>query len=517
MCVWGLVNRCFHATMKVFTDLYKLKPICSVSTRGFSKGYDYDLIVIGGGSGGLACAKEASSLGKKVAVLDYVDPSPKGNKWGLGGTCVNVGCIPKKLFHQGSLLGESIIDAKSYGWKVPDTVEHDWNILRTHTIQHIKSLNFGHRVQLSKKNVDYLNAKCSFLDSHTVIAVGKTEEKRLTASNFVIAVGGRPRYPNIPGAIEHGITSDDIFFLENPPGKTLIVGGSYIALECAGFISSLGYPSTMLTRSIFLRGFDQEVANLIAENLGRKVQIHQYCIPTKIGLSNSKLVVTWKDKKREKKEDSFDTVLFAIGRKAQTDHLNLEKIGVEVDAESRKIIGINEQSSVPHIYAIGDCLQGKPELTPVATKAGKLLANRLFGNSRLQMDYVNVPTTIFTPLEYGCVGMSEEKAIETYGENDIEVYHAFFKPLEYTILERTASQCYIKVICIKNKHEKVVGIHIFGPHAGEITQGFAVAMKYGLTKEVLDQTVGIHPTCAEEVVKLNITKRSGKTANVTEC
>lgn len=425
----------------------------------------------------------------------------------------------KKLFHQGSLLGDMIKYSRSYGWNVNEKIEHSWETLQNNVLQYIKSLNWGHRIQLKEKNVDYYNAIGTFINQHTIIAVGDKIKKELTAQNFVIAVGGRPNYPDICGAKEYAITSDDIFFLRKPPGKTLVIGGSYIALECAGFLTGLGYDTTIFARSIFLRGFDQEMAQLIVDNLKSKgTHIFQYYNVMKIDkLNNSKLEVTWKDDNGNEGKNIFDTILFAIGRKAQTDDLNLEKIGVKIDAVNRKIIGENEQSSVPNIYAIGDCLKDKPELTPVAIKAGKLLAQRMFGNSKIQMDYNNVPTTVFTPLEYGCVGLSEEVAIDLYKKDRIEIYHAFYKPLESAITEAETSQCYIKIICLRDHPQKVLGLHITGHHAGEIVQGFATALKCGMTKENLDQTVGIHPTTAEEIIKLNITKRSGKSPVVTGC
>ena len=229
----------------------------------------YDLIVIGGGAGGLACAKKASKLlgqsdaGPKVAVCDFVKPSPPGTTWGLGGTCVNVGCIPKKLMHQASLLGEGMHDAKSYGWEVAEQTKHNWETMVTNVQMHIKSLNFGSRSDLMTEGVKYYNAYATFTDANTVTAVDKKGKTHtLTADKFVVATGGRPRYPDIPGAKEHCITSDDVFAMKTPPGKTLVVGASYVALECAGFINGVGFDTTVMMRSIPLRGFDQQMAGL---------------------------------------------------------------------------------------------------------------------------------------------------------------------------------------------------------------------------------------------------------------
>ncbi|KAF8791785.1 Thioredoxin reductase 2 like protein [Argiope bruennichi] len=416
--------------------------------RAASTVQKYNLVVIGGGSGGLACAKEAASLGKRVAVLDYVDPSVRGTTWGLGGTCVNVGCIPKKLYHQAASLGKAIEHAKKYGWNVNENIIHDWDTLRSAVIGYVKSLNWGHRVQLKQKNVDYYNTKGSFINPHEIQMTHKSGKKEcLSAENFVIAVGGRPKYPKIPGAMEYCISSDDIFSFEKSPGKTLVIGGSYVALECAGFLNGLGFDTTVMVRSICLRGFDQQMATLIRDHMKNEgVKFLNESVPLKVEKNEETgfLDVTWKDKSNQKMKDNFQTVLVAIGRQAQTQFLNLEQVGVDIHPDSYKVLASNEQTSVPHIYAIGDVLHEKPELTPVAIKAGRLLAHRLFGNSEETMDYENIATTVFTPLEYGCVGLSEEKAMERYGESNLEVYHAFYKPLEYSIPQEDSSQCYIK-------------------------------------------------------------------------
>ncbi|XP_020329555.2 thioredoxin reductase 2, tandem duplicate 2 [Oncorhynchus kisutch] len=492
-------------------------------TRNLTGTFDYDLVVIGGGSGGLACSKEAAQLGQKVAVLDYVEPSVKGTKWGIGGTCVNVGCIPKKLMHQAALLGTALKDAQKYGWQITGPISHDWSTMAEAVQNHVRSLNWGHRVQLQDKEVKYLNVKGSLLDEHTVKGLTRTgKEIMLTAKNIVIATGGRPKYPtHIPGAVEHGITSDDIFWLKESPGKTLVVGASYVALECAGFLTGIGLETTVMVRSIPLRGFDQQMAGLVTDYMeayGTKFSWRS--VPKSVDkLSSGVLQVTWTEEQTGKDQrDTFDSVLWAVGRAPETKTLGLEKVGVKLNKESGKIlVAADESTSVPNIYAFGDIGEGRPELTPTAIKAGKLLARRLAGQTNELMNYDNVATTVFTPLEYGCVGLSEEEAESRHGKDSIEVYHAFYKPLEFTVAERDASQCYIKVVCKRGGDQRILGLHFTGPNAGEVTQGFAMGFQCGATLTHLKETVGIHPTCAEELTKVNVSKRSGLDATVTGC
>ncbi|XP_014483071.1 PREDICTED: thioredoxin reductase 1, mitochondrial isoform X2 [Dinoponera quadriceps] len=487
-----------------------------------NQGYTYDLLVIGGGSGGLAAAKEAVGLGAKVAVLDYVSPSPRGTSWGLGGTCVNVGCIPKKLMHQAALLGEAVHEAATFGWQLPDpkTIKIDWEALRTAVQNHIKSVNWVTRVELRTKQIDYINAYGHFKDAHTVVGITKKgEEKVITAQNILIAVGGRPRYPDIPGALEYGITSDDIFSLKDAPGKTLVVGAGYIGLECAGFLNGLGYDATIMVRSVVLRGFDQQMANIVAEEMEQRgVHFIYQAKPKKISKQNDgRLLVDWVDKAGEVHQDVYDTVLFAIGRRPLTEELKPENVGLELHPETGKFEAINEQTNIPNIYAVGDVLHKKPELTPVAIHAGKLLARRLFDNSSERMDYINVATTVFSPLEYGCVGLSEEAAVAQHVEEEIEVYHAYYKPTEFFVPQKDVSHCYVKVIALRNGDQRVLGMHFVGPNAGEVIQGFSAAIKCGLTFPKLKSTVGIHPTTAEEFTRVFITKRSGLDPKPQSC
>uniref|UniRef100_A0AAQ5Z441 Thioredoxin-disulfide reductase n=1 Tax=Amphiprion ocellaris TaxID=80972 RepID=A0AAQ5Z441_AMPOC len=409
------------------------------------------------------CSKEAAQLGQKVAVLDYVEPSAKGTKWGLGGTCVNVGCIPKKLMHQAALLGTAVKDAKKYGWQISGTVCHDWPTMAEAIQNHVRSLNW-------------------------------------VTADWLISL---------------------LYLLISLMMFHLVNCYSDVALECAGFLTGIGLDTTVMVRSIALRGFDQQMAGLVTDYMeAYGTKFAWKCVPKRVDkLSSGALQVTWTNTQTgAEQKDTYDSLLWAVGRAPETKALGLDKLGIQLNKETGKlIVGADESTSVPNIYAFGDISEGRPELTPTAIKAGKLLARRLAGQSTELMDYDNVATTVFTPLEYGCVGLSEEEAEKRHGKDGIEIYHAFYKPLEFTVAERDASQCYIKVVCERGGDQKILGLHFTGPNAGEVTQGFAMGFQCGATYSHLLQTVGIHPTCAEEVVKVSITKRSGLDATVTGC
>ncbi|VDL98874.1 unnamed protein product [Schistocephalus solidus] len=454
--------------------------------------YDYDLLVIGGGSGGLALAKESARLGAKVALLDYVNPTPKGTIWGLGGTCVNVGCIPKKLMHQAALLHHALEDAKAFGWNVPDNLNHDWESMISGIQDHIHSLNFGYRSVLMSTKVTYLNALGELIDPHTVKTTTKTGViKNITARTIALATGERPRYPSIPGAKEFGITSDDLFSLSYKPKKALFVGASYVSLECAGFLHSIGVDVTVMVRSIFLRGFDQQMAEMIGGHMEKSgIRILRPCIPTGIkkkepvGGENNELDQyevsgVFQDHTKRLFVEDFDTVVFAIGRDPCTNSMGLSNVGVKVTGSRYVETDEEERTNVPNIYAVGDINARGLKLTPVAIQAGKNLARRLYAADDVLTEYDNIPTTVFTPLEYGSIGLSEEKAIEKYTAEKIRVYHSHFQPLEWTVPHRDDNVCYAKLICLKSPGEPIVGFHVLGPNAGEITQGYAVAMKMG--------------------------------------
>lgn len=284
--------------------------------------------------------------------------------------------------------------------------------------------------------VKYYNSYAKFIDLHTVELTDKkgTVEK-VTADKFVIAVGGRPSYPGIPGDKEFGITSDDLFSLKKAPGKTLVVGASYVALECAGFLTAFGYDTTVMVRSIFLRGFDQDMAERIGKHMALgHTKFIRGAQPTKLEKKdpNGRITAFWKTDDGVEHSDEFNTVMFAIGRYAVTAGIDCDKVGLKVEKNGKFKVNAHEQTNVEHIYAIGDVQDGRLELTPTAIKAGHLLASRLFKGETDLMDYTNVPTTVFTPIEYGTVGLTEEDAKLRYGADNIATYHTEFKPLEWS-------------------------------------------------------------------------------------
>lgn len=480
--------------------------------------YDFDLFVIGGGSGGLAAAKVAADLGAKVAVADFVKPSPAGTTWGLGGTCVNVGCIPKKLMHLSSLYRENMGDMNSIGWDTK--ASHSWSDMVTKIDNYIKSLNWGAKSELRTKNIKYYNSFATFADPHTIaLDDGKGNKEKATFKYCLIACGGRPNYGGYPGSEECCISSDDIFWMKKAPGKTLVVGASYIALECAGFIAGLGFDVTVMVRSILLRGFDSEISTMIGEYMEKHhVKFAREMVPNKFEkMANGQVKVFVNNQEY----GIYDTVLMAVGRTGLAGTLNVKAAGLQYKESNGKLaVDDKDQTSVDHIFAVGDVVDGKPELTPVAIQAGRLLVRRLFGGATKLMDYTDVATAVFTPIEYGTVGLSEEDAKKKFGDANIKVYHSIAQPLDWKIsAERAASkdQGYMKVICDKSRNELVVGAHILGPNAGEVVQGLSVALRCGMTKAHLDDTVGIHPTFAESYTTMDQEKVEGKELEHAAC
>jgi len=389
-------------------------------------------------------------------------------------------------------------------------VNHDWSTMIANVGQYIKSINFGYLGDLAESGVKYHNAYAVFVDKNTVEATFKMgtkfeKKQRFSARRFVIAVGGRPSLPEWVPGYEHGITSDDIFYLKKNPGKTLVVGAAYVALECAGFLHGVGCDTTVMVREYILRGFDGECADKITIHMQQHGTrfLQPYNLKAIQKLDDGKLQVTYTHAfTKEESSELFDTVFFAIGRYADVKALHLDMFDMKM--KDKKIL-TNEyqQTSVPHIYAIGDIIAGGLELTPVAIKTGRLLVQRFYAGSSKKMDFNLVPTTVFTPLEYGACGLSEEDAAKKFGEDNIKVYKKSYYVLEYSLGPRKSTdQAFIKLICTKDNDERVLGFHYCGPNAGEVTQGIGVAMRFNPTKQDFDDTVGIHPTTAEEMTGL---------------
>lgn len=472
----------------------------------------------------MACSKAAREFGASVALIDGVTPSPHGTTWGIGGTCTNVGCIPKKLMHLAGIVGREVGHAPQYGWLKVEKGEHSWETLVKVVSDRIRANNWIYRVQLNEKKVKLYTALACFVGNRTIKTVSADNRKTeliLHAKNVVVATGLRPRYPDIPGA-KYGITSDDLFSLSKPPGRTLVVGASYVALECAGFLAHLGFPVHLLIRSRPLKPFDQDCVKLILENLresGVDVIYAKEVGSVEVNGGQKKVQFNEAATGRPSTSDIYDTVVWAIGRDPQHGCLNLAAAGIETDSATGRIIaGEDDKTSAEGVYAIGDVVLGRPELTPTAIRAGQLLARRLFNGEKKMMNYANLPTTVFTPLELGAVGLGEERAAEKFGPESIEVYHSHFTPFEFVIPQDPSSaQCYAKVVCMREAPGRVLGMHIVGPNAAEIIQGYAVALNAGITFEQLTDTVALHPCSSEEFVKMHITKRSGKDPRVQGC
>ena len=427
--------------------------------------------------------------------------------------------------HYSSLLGDQIEDLKECGWNVEGERKHSWDKMIDNVNNHIYALNWGYKTELMQAGVEYINELASFQDAHTVKLQAKDgKERTITGKYICVAVGGRPSTIDMPGMKEHAITSDDLFWKKEAPGKTLCVGAGYIAMECGGFLQSMNHPVTVLVRSIPLKNFDQDMAKRAVtslENIGVKFVSGFDSSKGSVVKENGKLKVTYHAKDGEVTEE-YDTILMAVGRGADVVGLNLDGAGIKYNKGNKIVCDDSNKTSVDNVFAIGDVIEGSPELTPVAIMEGTLLADRLFDGKAKKMDYDSIATTIFTPLEYGCVGLSEEAAIAKYGDDNVEIYHTSFKPLEWNFLNMQANPrpdnlCYSKVICLINENMRVIGVHYVGPNAGEVIQGYAVAVKGKVCWEHFVDTVGIHPTCSENIVDMYVTKREAKEVVKTGC
>ncbi|WP_372864641.1 glutathione-disulfide reductase [Spongiibacter sp.] len=442
--------------------------------------FDYDLFVIGAGSGGVRAARMSAGLGARVAVAEARY---------LGGTCVNVGCVPKKLFSYGAHFTENFHDAASFGWDVSHS-PLDWPRLRDNKTREIERLNGIYGNILGSAGVALINGHARFIDGHTVDVNGKT----YTAERILIAVGGWPYIPDVPGR-EHAISSNELFYLDKLPEHATVVGGGYIATEFAGILNGLGVQVTQIyRRSLFLRGFDEEVRGHLAEEMrhrGVELRFNENVSAIEKTAEGFRLQLD--------SGDSLDTglVLYATGRKPLIDDLGLENTAVALDDKGFIAVSDSFQTAEPSVYALGDVIGGM-ELTPVALAEGMNLARRLYGGVDQPVDYEYIPTAIFCQPNIGTVGYSEEQAREKFGE--ISVFTSQFRHLKHTLTDNP-SKVFLKLI-VDKASDRVVGVHMLGDEAGEVIQGFAVAIKAGATKAMFDTTIGIHPTVAEEFVTL---------------
>ena len=442
--------------------------------------YDYDLFVIGGGSGGVRAGRVTAQLGKKVGLAE---------EYRYGGTCVIRGCVPKKLMVFASSYSQAFADAKGFGWTVGKS-RFDWKVLRANIDAELERLEAIYEKGLNSNGADTFNMRATIKDAHTVTLA---DGREITAETILVATGGRPFIPDVPGA-EHAITSNDIFLLEDMPKRILVVGGGYIASEFACIFNGMGAKVHQYYRGAqILRGFDGEVRGHVSdEMIAKGIDLHLGTDVTSI----------------EKKDDGLhvkctngtvcvvDQVLYATGRVANTADMGLEEVGVKLGHKGEIKVDDYSQTAVPSIYAVGD-VTDRVNLTPVAIREGMAFVETVFNNNPTSADHELIPTAIFTQPEIGTVGLSEEDARDSY---DVEIYRAAFRPMQ-VILAGRQERMLMKLI-VDKASRKVLGCHIVGPAAGEMIQLAGVAVKMGATKEDFDRTVAVHPTAAEELVTM---------------
>jgi glutathione reductase (NADPH) len=407
----------------------------------------------------------------------------------FGGTCVNVGCIPKKLFSYAAHVRDELREAADFGWNIAEP-DFDWARLLANKDREIARLNGIYERVLANAGVEILRGRAVVLGPHSVSLEGKTH----TAKHILVATGSWPQKPDIPGA-ELAITSNEAFHLDRLPERALVVGGGYVAVEFASIFNGLGVATTLAYRGApLLRGFDAELATRLGMEMAAKgVAVRLNCSPLALERRQGLIQVKFSDKYA----DTFDLVMFATGRKPNTAGLGLESAGVRLSADGAVLVDQYSRSSVASIHAIGD-VTNRMNLTPVATAEGMALSKTLFGGTPTPVDHDNVPTAVFSHPNLGTVGLSEEKARERHGK--IDVYKTAFRSLKHT-MGNSEEKIFMKLV-VDQASQRVVGAHMLGPDAGEVIQGIAIAVKLGATKAQFDATIGIHPTAAEEFVTL---------------
>lgn len=441
---------------------------------------DYDLFVIGAGSGGVRAARVSAALGARVAIAE---------ERYLGGTCVNVGCVPKKLFVYGSHFSEDFEDAKKYGWNIEKS-NFDWETLRDNKTREIQRLNEIYKNLLEGVDVEIFQGHARLIDPHTVEIRGE----KFSTARVLIATGSWPSVPDIPGK-ELVLTSNETFYLESLPERIVVVGGGYIAVEFAGIYAGLGVDTTLLYRGpMFLRGFDDSIRAFVCEELIKKnVRLQFNTSVDSIESSADAKILSLHDGSQL----SADAVLYATGRRPLTRDLGLESLSVKLT--STGVLSVNDrfQTNIPNIYGLGDVI-GRYLLTPVAIAEAMNFAHNTFGESNAVMDYSVIPTAVFCQPNIGTIGPTEAAAREKYPR--LQVYESSFKPMKHTVSGRD-ERSYMKLL-VDGDSDRVVAAHMVGPDAGEIIQGLAVAISASATKADFDRTIGIHPTSAEEFVTM---------------
>ena len=442
--------------------------------------FDYDLFVIGGGSGGVRAARVASATGAKVALAE---------EFRMGGTCVIRGCVPKKLMVFASTYAESMKDAMEYGWDVK-VGPFDWTKFSTKLHAELDRLEAVYRKLLGNSDVRIFDARATLKDAHTIML---STGEEVSAKHILVATGGHPTKPEIAGA-DMAITSNEIFSLPEMPKKMLIVGGGYIASEFAGILNGLGVEVTQFYRGAqILRGFDEEARGLIADGMIEKgVNLHLGTNVVEMRREGTGIHVT----ATNGDEHTFDQVMFATGRHANTDGLGLEDIGVKLGRGGEILVDDYSQTAVPSIYAVGD-VTNRVNLTPVAIREGMAFVETVFKGNQTKPDHDLIPSAVFTQPEFGTVGLTEEQG---RAQEPIEVYATSFNPMNHSFAGR-ADRVLMKLI-VSQKTRKVLGCHIVADHAGELIQLVGIAVKMGATKEDFDRTVAVHPTISEELVTM---------------
>ncbi|TQV88176.1 glutathione-disulfide reductase [Aliikangiella coralliicola] len=445
--------------------------------------YDFDYLAIGGGSGGIASANRASMYGKKCAIVEAK---------ALGGTCVNVGCVPKKVMWFAGQIADAFKLAPDYGFDI-EVKNLNWKTLVDNREAYISRIHQSYDNVLGKNNVEVIQGYATLVDKNTV----KVGDRLITAENILLATGGQPMIPDIPGK-EHILDSDGFFALEHQPKRVVVVGAGYIAVEIAGVFNAVGSETHLVVRKEHpLREFDEMIASTLTEQLQVEgIQLHNRTQITRIDKNEDGSLKLSTD---GKELPDVDAVIYAIGRSPLTSNLGLENAGIELDAKGYIVTDEYQNTSVPGIFAVGDNT-GRAQLTPVAVAAGRRLSERLFNNKPDEkLDYTDIPTVVFSHPAIGTVGLTESQAREQYGDS-VKVYTSSFTAM-YTAITQHRQPTKMKLVCV-GENEKVVGVHIIGLGADEMLQGFAVAVKMGATKADFDNTVAIHPTSAEELVTM---------------